>query len=132
MSKLALAVALLVGVTTSATASDEMFDQARLSRAYHQCLGRDPSNSDIGQCIEAERERQEARLNEAYRMVMARLAPPRRVALRASERAWVRSRQGECDRVYREMEGGTGDGIALDTCMSVRAAERTARLEALR
>ncbi len=65
----------------------------------------------------------------AYRVALSRLPPARQAALRASERAWIKARQAECGRLYREMEGGTADGLTLDTCMAVRAIERTAWLE---
>jgi uncharacterized protein YecT (DUF1311 family) len=65
-------------------------------------------------------------------MVMARLPAARKTALLTSERAWVKARKRECDAVYREMEDGTGAGPSLLTCLSVRAAERTAWLEKYR
>lgn len=116
----------------SAGAAGGGFRDTILSRDYHNCLGDNPSNADIGQCLELENERQEGRLNQAYRMVMARLPAPRKTALLSSERAWVKARKRECDAAYHEMEGGTGAGIAQLMCQSVRAAERTAWLEKYR
>jgi uncharacterized protein YecT (DUF1311 family) len=108
------------------------YDDRPLSREYHRCVRADSSTAGTGQCLETEVQWQEGRLNQAYRMVMARLPAARKAALLISERAWVTARKRECDRVYREMEGGTGDGIAIDTCLAVRAAERTAWLERFR
>jgi uncharacterized protein YecT (DUF1311 family) len=126
-------VSLMLALGVAAPASAETsYRDALLSREYHRCIKEDPSNAGLGQCLELESERQEGRLNQAYRMVMARLAVPRRAALLTSERAWVKARKRECDAAYREMEGGTGAGPALLMCQSVRAAERTSWLERFR
>ena len=121
-----------LGAAAPAAAAGGSYRDALLSREYHRCVKEDPSNAGLGQCLELESERQEGRLNQAYRMVMARLPAARREALRNSERAWVKARTRECDAVYREMEDGTGAGPAQLTCESVRAAERTAWLEKYR
>jgi uncharacterized protein YecT (DUF1311 family) len=128
---LGLASGLAAVHPASAPAADP-YSIRNLSAEYRRCAGPDPAMSAAGQCIELELGRQEGRLNEAYRIVMARLAPARRDALRASERIWVKARHRECDLIYREMEGGTGDGVALDTCLAVRAAERTSWIEGFR
>jgi uncharacterized protein YecT (DUF1311 family) len=127
-----LAFALAGAASAPAAAAGDMYNDKHLSADYHRCFARDSSNAGMGQCLELELERQEGRLNQAYRMVMMRLPAPRKAFLLASERAWVKARKRECDRAYREMEGGTGDGAAYLMCSSVRAAERTAWLERFR
>jgi uncharacterized protein YecT (DUF1311 family) len=129
------ALALMLGaaaVTPANAAPADPYSDRSLSAEYHRCAGPNGAMSEAEQCIELEMERQEGRLNEAYRLVISRLPPSRQAALRASERVWVKARQAECDRIYREMEGGTGDGLALDTCLAVRAVERTAWIERFR
>ena len=121
-----------LGVAAPAAAAGDTYRDTLLSREYHRCIREDPSNAGLGQCLELEIERQEGRLNQAYRMVMARLPAARKAALLRSERAWVKARKRECDAVYREMEDGTGAGPAQLTCESVRAAERTSWLERFR
>jgi uncharacterized protein YecT (DUF1311 family) len=121
-----------LGAAASASAAGGGFRDALLSRDYHRCVKDDPSNAGWGRCLELEDQRQEGRLNQAYRMVMARLPAARKSALLTSERAWVKARRSECDAAEREMEGGTGAGPALLLCLSVRAAERTNWLERLR
>ncbi|MDB5693270.1 MAG: hypothetical protein JWO81_2333 [Alphaproteobacteria bacterium] len=113
-------------------ASGDVYNDRLLSREYHRCFAEDSSTSGMGQCLEYEEERQEGRLNQAYRMVMTRLPAARKAALLSSERAWVKARERECERVYRDMAGGTGDGAARLMCRSVRAAERTSWLERFR
>ena len=125
-------LAVVIGAAAPAGAAGGGYRDALLSRDYHRCIKEDPSNAGLGQCLELESERQEGRLNQAYRMVMARLPAARKQALLTSERAWVKARTRECDAVYREMEGGTGAGPAQLMCESVRAAERTAWLERYR
>ena len=121
-----------LGVAAPAAAAGGGFRDVVLSRDYHRCVKDDPSNAGLGNCLELEDQRQEGRLNQAYRMVMARLPAARKAALLTSERAWVKARKRECDAAYREMEGGTGAGPALLMCLSVRAAERTNWLERFR
>lgn len=124
-------LALMAGLTVAAAPpvpADPESDRT-LSAEYHRCAGPNDGMSVAEQCIEPELWRQDGRLNEAYRLALSRVPPARRAALRDSERAWIKARQAECDRIYRSMEGGTGDGLALDTCMAVRAIERTTWLE---
>jgi uncharacterized protein YecT (DUF1311 family) len=120
------------GAFATTAAAEDTYNDKRLSAEYHRCFAQDSSTAGMGQCLELELERQEGRLNQAYRMVMMRLPAARKATLLASERAWVRARKRECDRAYKEMEGGTGDGAAYLMCSSVRAAERTAWLERFR
>lgn len=121
-----------LGAAAPAAAAGGGYRDTLLSREYHRCIKDDPSNAGLGNCLTLESERQEGRLNQAYRMVMARLPAARKAALLKSERAWVNARKRECDAVYREMEGGTGAGPAQLMCLSVRAAERTNWLERFR
>jgi uncharacterized protein YecT (DUF1311 family) len=121
-----------LGAAAPAAATDDIYDARHLSAEYHRCFAQDSSTAGMGQCLELELERQDGRLNQAYRMVTMRLPAPRKAQLLTSERAWVKARKRECDRAYREMEGGTGDGAAYLMCMSVRASERTAWLEKFR
>jgi uncharacterized protein YecT (DUF1311 family) len=107
------------------TAAPHSYGERGLSPDYDLCLGPNPSNAEIGQCLEQEAEQQEAWLNAAYRRAMARLAPARRIALRDSERIWVRRRTRDCERIYREMAGGTGAGPGRLSCLASAAAART-------
>ncbi|HEY1605893.1 MAG TPA: lysozyme inhibitor LprI family protein [Allosphingosinicella sp.] len=127
-TKAMLALSLCVAAPATAAPADPSSDRT-LSAEYHRCAGPNDGMSVAEQCIEPELDRQEGRLNEAYRLIMSRLPPARQAALRASDRTWIKARHAECDLIYRAMEGGTGDGLALDTCLAVRAIERTAWIE---
>ena len=127
-ASLAVMVGLCIAAQAKAAPADPESDRT-LSAEYHRCAGPNDGMSAAEQCIEPELWRQDGRLDEAYRLALSRVPPARRAALRDSERAWIKARQAECDRIYRSMEGGTGDGLALDTCMAVRAIERTTWLE---
>lgn len=126
------ALILITGATAAGAADRLLSGDHLLSPAFHQCTGPSPGNAELGQCIELEVERQEGALNATYKMVMARLSPARRDALRVDERAWVRTRKRTCDAQYKAMEGGTGDGTAYDTCMATRAVVRTRWIERFR
>src|SRR4051812_37195395 len=90
----------LVGVGAvgwAGAAPGQTYRDTLLTPEYHRCIKADSSNAGWGQCLEREDDRQEGRLNQAYRMVMARLPAPRKAALLTSERAWVKTRKRECD-----------------------------------
>jgi uncharacterized protein YecT (DUF1311 family) len=103
-----------------------------LSPAYHRCVGSYASNAEIGRCLEAEADRQDAALNAAYRRKMAALPPPRRAALRASERVWVKQRERRCQQDFDAMEGGTGAGPSQLSCLANRAILRIRWIEGFR
>jgi uncharacterized protein YecT (DUF1311 family) len=102
----------------------ETFSDRTLSPAYHHCLGRNPSTTHLGWCLEVEQAKQETALNAAYRLRMAALPAARRSALRASERAWVKERERRCQKAFDFMEGGTGAGPAQLTCLTTLAVAR--------
>jgi uncharacterized protein YecT (DUF1311 family) len=128
-----LAALVLALPWTMAWAADgAAYGDRGLSRAYHRCLGPNPSNAELGQCLEVEAELQEAWLNAAYRRKLASLPAARRAALRAAERIWVKRRARECEAAYDAMEGGTGAGPARLICLASGAASRISWIAAFR
>ncbi len=108
------------------------------SRAYNQCMKAVeegdylPVQGDYAtlECIDAEIGRQDARLNQAYKMVMTRLTPPQKQKLRESERAWIRSKERVC---LERMEGdGTMDRVFFASCILQKTVQRTRYLEQYR
>nr|WP_299855494.1 lysozyme inhibitor LprI family protein [Sphingomonas bacterium] len=74
-------------------------------------------------CNGAEIERQDLRLNEAYRIVMARLNPQQRVVLRDYERRWLALRDRQCAQEAVDESGALGD-MGYSRCILVEVASR--------
>lgn len=74
-------------------------------------------------CNGAEIEREDLRLNEAYRTVMARLNPQQRVVLRDYERRWLALRDRQCAQ-ESSAKPGQIDEIAYSRCILVEVASR--------
>ena len=82
---------LLVNVAPVAAADKDM------SKEYSTCI--DKSNgvtSEMLDCISAEHERQDARLNENYKRLISKLSPKRKEQLLEAQRAWVKFRDANC------------------------------------
>lgn len=79
---------------------------------------------DMAECIGAELERQDARLNAAYQAAMSARTPEEQQVLRQVQREWIRRRDAECDQ---NLTGGTIDRLNLPGCRlrltTVRAVE---------
>jgi uncharacterized protein YecT (DUF1311 family) len=91
-----------------------------------RCLGTAINSNTVGACVSAELDRQDARLNEAYRAVMRRLDDAGRAKLRSEELAWIRERDAGCQE---EMMGGTGDMYEWPNCLLNETVRRRLVLE---
>jgi uncharacterized protein YecT (DUF1311 family) len=58
------------------------------------------------QCEGEELDRQNARLNDAYKKLMSKLSPDRKKALLKAQRAWIKFREANCD-YWDDPQGGT-------------------------
>jgi uncharacterized protein YecT (DUF1311 family) len=110
--------------------------EARLTREYRDCMagGAAAQGQTLAMkvCQSEEIERQDARLNQAYAMVMRRLSPKRKAALRRSERAWIARRDARCEAAARRYEGGTASGLEYQGCYLRETIARTLWLERYR
>jgi uncharacterized protein YecT (DUF1311 family) len=99
---------------------------ARSSSAeFDKCIDRSQGvTSEMRDCSNVEEMRQDHLLNEAYRLKMARLSSPRRAALQASERTWVKRRKAFCDS-YVTRDGGTAQLLFMDSCYMNTTIHRT-------
>jgi uncharacterized protein YecT (DUF1311 family) len=82
-------------------------------------------------CNGAEIEREDLRLNEAYRIVMARLNPQQRIVLRDYERRWLALRDRQCAQESGAKPGQI-DEIAYSRCILVEVASRREWVEKYR
>ena len=98
---------------------------------YADCMGRSGGVTvDILDCIGAELETQDARLNGAYRSLGAGLSPARRQQLTDAQRLWIRYRDANC-AFYADPDGGTLATVAANECVLRETSERASELEAL-
>jgi uncharacterized protein YecT (DUF1311 family) len=115
---------LLVGAAWPALARDP-----DLSQEFTACM--DPSSGTTATmlaCMSAETRRQDARLNQAYKAVMAQLSEVRQKELRDAQRAWLKFREANC-RFYADPEGGTIATVNAGDCLMSATAARARELE---
>lgn len=102
------------------------------SAEYDQCLAHADSNAAMHSCVDAERERWDARLNAAYRAILATAEFDARgkAELRDAQRAWVTFRDKACDAEGDLFAaGGTAAPLIAADCALEQTARRAADLE---
>jgi uncharacterized protein YecT (DUF1311 family) len=107
--------------------------EKRTSQTYNACM--DATRGELPPmfaCSDAEYEIQNAKLNQAYRMVMKRLPQARRTILRASQRSWIRTRDAACQRAWDDAGGGQVSELERKSCMLRQTIARTVWLERYR
>ncbi|MGZ8370207.1 MAG: lysozyme inhibitor LprI family protein [Caulobacteraceae bacterium] len=104
--------------------------EARYTKAFSACMNAPGGESTAGmiQCIGAELAIQDARLNAAYKRVMAGLNTRQKTKLQAAQRAWLAFRDADCESKTDE-DWGTLSRITANDCMLSRTVERTIELE---
>lgn len=85
---------------------------------------------EIMNCTAAEEARQDKRLNEAYRSLLAELSDERKRELKAAQRLWIQFRDANC-QFYADPEGGSSAGMAAASCHLEMTATRAEELEDL-
>jgi uncharacterized protein YecT (DUF1311 family) len=114
-----------------AIAPAQAFGQEKdpLSAEYSKCIEQsgatDPGMFD---CIVAEAERQDKRLNDAYKKLMNELKPERRKELQEAQRLWLEYTEANCN-FYLDPDGGTAAKLAASECPVLAKASRAKELE---
>lgn len=125
-------VAGLIIATPAFAAPQKSPIEQRYSPAYDQCMASDDAKNGVTvalvNCMGQENERQDMVLNEAYKLVMARLPADQKIALRDSERAWIKNRHTPCENAVAGQEG-TMVNIELAGCALDETIKRTLFLE---
>lgn len=128
-----LVVAMACAGSVPAGAQTAKQVDARYSRDYDRCLKTGDAargvTSAMMDCTGLENERQDARLNQAYKMVMTRLSPKAKGVLRTSQRNWIKQRDARCRSAAAEMEGGSASGLIFSGCFLDETVKRTMWLE---
>jgi uncharacterized protein YecT (DUF1311 family) len=81
-------------------------------------------------CMGAEAERHDKRLNDAYKKLMNELKPDRRKELQEAQRLWIKYTEANCN-FYLDPEGGTAAKLAASECQVRAKAARAKELENL-
>lgn len=119
---LAIAASLPLGV--QAQGSD-------FSKQFTACMDKSGGvTQDIVECIGAETQRQDLRLNKSYRALMVTLSPERKKQLQETQRAWIKFRDSNCN-FYFDPDGGSIARISANDCVMTMTANRAKELENL-
>ena len=114
----------LLGLSHIASAED-----AHLTKQYSICMDKAGGVTvNMLDCMGAETKHQDARLNQAYKDVMARLSPERKKQLQEAQRAWIKYRDANC-RFYADPDGGSIATVNSNDCFMSATASRARELE---
>ena len=114
----------IAGAAPAASAHD-----TGLSKPHAACMDKSGGTTmGMIECITAETQRQDARLNKAYKALMAGLAPPRKAQLQEAQRAWLKYRDANCG-FYADPEGGSLARVNANDCVMTTTADRARELE---
>jgi uncharacterized protein YecT (DUF1311 family) len=112
----------LIVVPMLSTAGDDL-----TTAAFEQCMGKAHANVDMMDCIDAEIQRQDQRLNKVYKTLGIDLSDERKTQLRDAQRAWIKFRDANCG-FYRDPDGGSLAGLLAADCMMRLTADRAQEL----
>ena len=124
-------VATLVATVVVAATPARAEDQSKYSPAFQPCL--DAANgvtTDMVNCIGAEIEVQDKRLNAAYKAALAKQTAARRKELQTVQRLWVQFRDANCNFAF-DPDGGTMAHIESTDCVLAMTEARADELEAI-
>jgi uncharacterized protein YecT (DUF1311 family) len=80
------------------------------------------------QCVSAEYERQEERLNQYYVKLLGSLSEDRSKALLEAQRKWLKFRDANC-RFHYDPDGGSAARVVASTCRLKATVDRAKELE---
>lgn len=113
-----------VGATNAETPSEP----SQYSQAYNICMDEVSATTSMVECISAEHEVQDAKLNAAYKTLMGTLSTDRKKQLRTAQLAWIAYRDANCE-FYFDPDGGTIARLQANDCMLSMTAQRAAELD---
>ena len=105
-------MAFLAMPSAQAFGQDKDLLTAEYSKCIEQSGGTDPGMLD---CMGAEAERQDKRLNDAYKKLMNELKPERRKELQEAQRLWIKYTEANYN-FYLDPDGGTAAKLAASEC----------------
>jgi uncharacterized protein YecT (DUF1311 family) len=124
-----LTLGICVLATIPAFAQTQSQIEKRYTQTYSDCMDTSEGiTSNMMDCIGAEIEVQDGRLNQAYVMVMRPLPKPRKDTLRGLQRTWIKQRDAKCQRAIRGNDG-TEANLIYAGCILDETIKRTIFLE---
>ena len=127
MKTITLSLAWALAATTLPLAAQAQ--EAKLTKQFSVCMDKSEGvTQHMVECIDAEIKRQDARLNKAYKALVADLNPERKKQLLEAQRAWLKFRDTNC-AFYFDSEGGTIARVQAVDCMMTMTANRATELE---
>ncbi len=125
----------LAFVATPALAAEPAVEK-RYTKDYSICMEVGPASEGVqgvmNGCAYDEYTRQDARLNQAYVMIMRRQSVAGKAKLRTSQRNWIKQRDDKCRAERNEYEGGSIAPLIFHSCMTDDTIRRTLWLERYR
>jgi uncharacterized protein YecT (DUF1311 family) len=123
--------ALLAGVLALWPAALLGASDEDMSKEYLACINKsDGMTIKILDCISAETQKQDARLNDNYKKLMAQQSAGQKNALLEAQREWIKFRDTNC-RFYSDPEGGTAARMAGSECYLNMTTDRAKELKNL-
>lgn len=120
-------VGLFLLISTSAIAADLPPRTKEYSRCIEKAGAVDPA---VLECISAEYDRQDKRLNAAYRKLMGSLNGERKKQLLEAQRLWGKYTEANCT-FYYDPDGGTMARMQAAECGVTARIERASELDDL-
>ncbi|MBK7491751.1 MAG: DUF1311 domain-containing protein [Nitrosomonas sp.] len=120
---------LIVGFVFCCFSQMSFADDVGITKQFSICM--DTSGGitvDMINCIGEEAVRQDARINKAYKEIMASLSPARQKVLQTAQRAWIKYRDANCD-FYADPDSGTMATLLANDCYMSSTATRAKELE---
>jgi len=150
---IALALTASVATWLSPAYAQENVPTPKAMAAFRVCLAADKPGVDCGQgvydfcqaahdqpdttlsiteCTMTTHKAWDVILNERYRALIATAPPNLKLKLQKAQRAWIVSRDADCDAVYENWIGGTIRGPMYAGCMVEKTSERALWLKEMR
>ena len=95
---------------------------------YGQCMDKASSTVALSECIRAETQLQDQRLNRVYKQLMGKLDAGQQKSLRDVQRKWLAYRDGNCG-FHVQASGGTMAQLEGGSCVMDMTRDRAAELE---
>lgn len=129
LSGLILSVSLALPLATVQAQETSVKLSPRFARCVQAAAGATPATAD---CQSEEWERQDKRLNAAYRQLLSQLPPGKAAELRAVQRAWLAYVGPKCAFLFdSDTYSGQQDRLNAQYCEVLERARRAAELEDL-
>ena len=104
---------------------------SNLTKQFVACMDKSGGvTMDMIECIGAETQRQDARLNKAYKVLTGSVTPERKKQLQEAQRTWIKFRDANCG-FYYDPDGGSLARVSANNCMMTMTANRAKELENL-